>query len=379
MSTAKKMDLAPDEVYLQAALKEGRATVQQVSMKALGKPDTAFQARVNHLSMDHVHRLAGCYDLDGKLSPVVIFRAVEGRKTRMILADGFHRHEVHRRKGVPAIRAYVIDVAMDRIEHEAKLFATMCNQVTLLARTREDIRKAIEMLFEDQECRDWSDTKIARHCGTGHQTVASLRMSYCERNNIKIPDRVIGSNGKSMPYKTSKTTGVPAITKNPQGNLFSVVGKTYVPLGRDPKMAEEKLSRIIDSKKQKRTVVRIDGLQSFLTHRGIYAETITGQDRHLPGLGGLKGRGFILVTTTFDNADAVPTVFGRVFLLHELVGNPQARKIVVCYSEDGPQETISLARKLGVEFLNPDELLSSIKESDLDQNADPHTNLSKDD
>jgi hypothetical protein len=367
MSTAKKMELAPDEIYLQAALKEGWATVQQVSMKAMGKPDTAFQARVNHLNMDHVHRLAGCYDLDGKLSPVVIFRAVDGRKTRMILADGFHRHEVYRRKGVPAIRAYVIDVAMDRIEHEARLFASMCNQVTLLARTDEDKRKAVELLFADPEAWVWGDSRVGNHCGVSPKTVTRCRSEYMRVNNIKPPEKVLKSDGTWTVYRHNKgdyPIGDGYKVKNGYTVFATQINRKRVYLGTTKESAKLKIETIKkDLDIRRRILVTYNSIQDFLMTRGFLFKScfpIIG-GTFCKYISGCYGYNLIYVTVVFQDKRDIPAAIGSLRLLRLKMNMPDARLVVLCYPEDGPQDLIELARQDGIEFFTPEGLVANLK------------------
>jgi hypothetical protein len=378
MSTAKKMELAPDEIYLQAALKEGRATVQQVSMKAMGKPDTAFQARVNHLNMDHVHRLAGCYDLDGKLSPVVIFRAVDGRKTRMILADGFHRHEVHRRKGVPAIRAYVIDVAMDRIEHEARLFASMCNQVTLLARTDEDKRKAVELLLADPETMIWSVSRIGKHCGVSRPTVTKYRAAYQVKHGIKMPERTVTSDGKERPYnlKNSRnSTCKPTVNKKGYIQFVKSIRNKKVYLGATQEEAEKRLAEITNHRETRRYHLDSINNQDHFSRYGFPFKSCFGRggNSSKSGLFGHYGHGLIYVVTEFQDKRDLPAAIGTLRLLRIKMNMPDARLVVLCYPEDGPQDLIELARQDGIEFFTPEGLVANLKGTEPEESQEEST------
>src|SRR3954466_13164339 len=106
----KKVELFPDEQFIQDAMRSQRCSIQELSMKALGTPDTAYQAREVHLDINHVRMLEGiARDNDGKLGPVVVFSAVEGKVTRYILADGFHRHAALTNMRAKSIRAYVVE------------------------------------------------------------------------------------------------------------------------------------------------------------------------------------------------------------------------------------------------------------------------------
>ncbi len=152
-------------------------------MKALGKPDLSLQARVNHLDMTHVHRLSAILESQNVLAPVIIFC---DKKGKLWLADGFHRHECYRKARKEAIPAYQIEG--ERLE--AIEFATMCNRHTCLGRTREDIRKAIYMVFEMSQWFNRADEWIAVHIGCGAGTVSRARYDFCKSRSRPIPERL---------------------------------------------------------------------------------------------------------------------------------------------------------------------------------------------
>jgi hypothetical protein len=373
MSTAKKFELAPDEVYIQDALKSGKAKlVERLSMKALGTPDVNFQARVKHLDMDHVHRLDEILKRDGKLSPIVVFMSIVGSIVRYIVADGFHRHEVYQRKGSPTIRAYVIEVKDEEIEHEARLFAAMCNQVTLLNRKPEDIRKAVEMLFADPECWNWSDTVIGNHCGLSSQTMRIYRLEYVSKNNTNIPDKVKTSKGIFVLYQRQRRPEVPRIRPGvKKSGFYATIENKEVYLGPDASTANSNTEAIALEKVKRYRIFRDGELRRFLGARCLlFNSSNLNKDRY-PGISGLHGHGVVLVTARFDSPDSVPRALGCVQMIRAISGKPNARMVVVCYPEDGPQASIELARKLGIEFLTPDELVASLKGTEADGQGGP--------
>lgn len=365
MSTAKKFELAPDEVYIQETLKDGRARlVNDLSMKELGTPDVAFQARIKHLDMDHVHRLSLIHDQEGRLSPIVAFRSVVSPNVwRLIMADGFHRHEVYRRKKLAAIRAYVIDVPMDRIEHEARLFAAMCNQQLSLGRTPQDIRKAVEILFTDPECWKWSDRRIANHCGAGPTTVTRYRAAFNIANKVVLPEMTIGRDGRSMRYE--KTPGKVSV-KQPRDEkkrfrLFDKKsGKDLTFANKED--AETKAKAITDELISRRNQVNPNHLPLFFARIGLSFTSIIGSGRRdFPGIRGYRGHGIIFTYTRFDEGDTVAWAYGCLHGLRKLADQPDARLVCLCVPEDAPAAILDLYRSLGIEFLTRDELVESLK------------------
>jgi transposase-like protein len=366
MSTAKKFELAPDEVYIQQALKDGRARlVNDLSMKALGKPDVAFQARdidtPNGLNMDHVHRLSLIHDVEGRLSPVVVFRATEGKKQRLILVDGFHRHEVYLRKKIPAIRAYVIDVPIDQIEHEARLFASMCNQITLLSRTDADKRKSVEMLLANPECLQWSPPRIANHCGVSPNSVQNWRNEYLARNQIPAPSHVITASGQKKPAKNSKSTGMPSISKRCNRPGFKTEIRGQYIYGRTEAEVTAKVDTIKVDAITKRSLLKSSLLRDYLNRHELFAECCHLHFRDGGSFSGVKTTGTIIVGVAETEADAIFKAIGILRLLPHHTGQVDPRRIVACYTEDYPAALLDLARKDGIEFLTPEELVASLK------------------
>lgn len=109
------------------------------------------------------------------------------------LGDGFHRIE-------SATRAGLLSVPCDVREggrREAVLHACGANASHGLRRTREDVRRAIDILLRDPEWGQWSDREIARRVGCSHPTVASMRqeMSRLSGKNYQIAERTVSRNG----------------------------------------------------------------------------------------------------------------------------------------------------------------------------------------
>jgi hypothetical protein len=349
MSTAKKFELAPDEVYIQQALKDGRAAVMEVSMKALGTPDVAFQARVKHLDMDHVYRLRMIFDQEGRLAPVVIFRTDDPANLRMILADGFHRHEVYRKAEATAIRAYVITVPADQLEHEARMFAAMCNQQLSLGRTPQDVRKAVEILFTDPECWKWTTASIARHCGLSESSVKKYRHEYSLNNSVNLPY-----------MENSRATGIPKISFHNRSFRTKIQGKTIH--GRTPEDVKAKIVEHQVKSSAERCSLSLENIRCRLMTGKIISEIcIIRYSSAFDKLSGIITPSAVMVATSSTSGDAILKALGTLRLLIHYAGMPDARRIVVCYSEEYPAVLLDLARKDGVEFLTPDELVTSLK------------------
>lgn len=87
------------------------------------------------------------------------------------LADGFHRVKAAAQVGQDTIAAIVHQGG----QREALLHAAGSNTTHGLRRSNADKRKAVMLLLQDDEWRQWSDRQIARHCSVDGKTVADVR------------------------------------------------------------------------------------------------------------------------------------------------------------------------------------------------------------
>jgi uncharacterized ParB-like nuclease family protein/FtsZ-binding cell division protein ZapB len=99
--------------------------------------------------------------------PVVVFH--DGKD--YWLADGFHRYHAHKQTGKASIVADVREGTL----LDALIYAVGANGAHGLRRTNEDKRRAVMMVLERAELKDWSDRKIADACAVSHPFVAALR------------------------------------------------------------------------------------------------------------------------------------------------------------------------------------------------------------
>jgi hypothetical protein len=103
--------------------------------------------------------------------PVVLFFDGDGG---FWIGDGFHRCHAAQQVGFTTIRAEVHQGG----PRAAKLYAASANLTHGLRRTNADKRRAVLVLLDDDEWRQWSDRAIARHCGVDHKSVAKWRCEF---------------------------------------------------------------------------------------------------------------------------------------------------------------------------------------------------------
>lgn len=356
MGAAKKLAITPDQQYLEKGLREGWITVQEISMKAI-VVDTSFQARVNPIDMDHVKKLAGIRDINNGefLGPIVVFLTPEGR---FLLADGFHRHRENKARRGESIRAYVVEVADH--EHEARLFAAMCNRELCLPRNKEDVRKAVEMLLADPECWEWSKSRIAQHCGTSANSVAKYQDEYATKNQIDMPQYVVTQDGRRQPARTARSTGKPAITCQGRGFESNFKGKRF--RARTREAVEAKIAETMEAKESGRIRLKPAGhVLEWLLRREVLAESVSFGTGYWGTVSCIKTSSAILVPIEALDVESVCAAIGRLRVFRHYASTPDSRLVVICYIDNHSNKLLDLARADGIEFLTPDELVESLK------------------
>lgn len=109
------------------------------------------------------------------------------------LGDGFHRAESASRAGLPSVPCEV----RQGNRREAVLFACGANDSHGLRRTRDDVRRAIEILLRDEEWGQWSSREIGRRVGCSDVTVSTVRRELESTAQIKQLTERMGADGKT--------------------------------------------------------------------------------------------------------------------------------------------------------------------------------------
>ncbi len=109
------------------------------------------------------------------------------------LADGFHRSEAAARAGLGTVPCDVRSGS----RRDAVLYAVGANSSHGLRRTRQDVRRAIELLVRDEEWGKWSNAEIARRVGCTDKTVAVVRSELEATSEIPRLDTRMGADGKA--------------------------------------------------------------------------------------------------------------------------------------------------------------------------------------
>ena len=107
---------------------------------------------------------------DQKLPPIIVFH--DGKN--YYLADGLHRLEGAKTFGQKNIEADVHQGS----RRDAIQFAVGANHKHGLRRTNADKRKAVQIVLQDKEWREWSVNRIASLCNVSWDLVEKIRKIY---------------------------------------------------------------------------------------------------------------------------------------------------------------------------------------------------------
>lgn len=165
---------------------------QQAIKLALIRIDGETQSRA-FINQDAVADYAEAITEGTKLPAVIVFN--DG--TDHWLADGFHRYHAHRKIGALEMDAEVHPGK----QADAKLFAYGANRNHGLRRTNEDKKKAVNGMLTDFS--EWSDSRIAKHVGVDHKTVAAHRTSILGNSQVAPAVRTVKRSGQIYTLSTA--------------------------------------------------------------------------------------------------------------------------------------------------------------------------------
>jgi hypothetical protein len=178
--SAKKLERSAAELFLESALKDGRATRQELSLRSI-VIDTALQSRVA-TDPEHVKHLASLENSGVELRPVVVFRDPEP-PYRTLLADGFHRCGARKARRQATVWAFVIEGTwIDAVRYSASANIENSKPATLA-----DRRKALEMILGQPEFHSLDDHAIGTMCGLWARTVTNNRSKIMTRLGFPPP------------------------------------------------------------------------------------------------------------------------------------------------------------------------------------------------
>lgn len=326
--------------------------LMEMSLRAI-KVDTDLQSRVR-TNMEVVQEYADEIMRKGIFPPVDVF--FDGND--YWLTDGFHRYEAHIKAGQDSIRANV----RPGTKHDALLFSVSANIKNPLRLTRDDRRKAVEMLLADSEYRKFSDAEIGRRCGVSGVHVGRLRQAFNERHAIADESVRLQVRGGRKIAVQKPQTGVSRYWVDKKGYAYLCRNdNTKKYLGKDSDEAKRKFEETVAEElaaRQSGETVRIslkvnDNVRSWLKRRGI--ET-TVAERGPAGWPDMLISGAVIRLEDQLTPRTLPVAVGDVLLWRQGL-DPALRAIVLGYHEDLEVQALDVARSLDIEFLTPQELV----------------------
>jgi hypothetical protein len=114
-----------------------------------------------------------------KLPPITVR---DSGKSEYTLLDGFHRLEAHKLAGQQSIKAEVLTCSLVK----AIQYIASCDTTVGLRRTLADRTRALDLLLKGGLVEDWSDRRIASHCGVSPTTVGKRRKALTS-NPLEAP------------------------------------------------------------------------------------------------------------------------------------------------------------------------------------------------
>lgn len=316
-----------------------RPDIQELSIDAI-VVDDAFQSRIA-TDPEHVLVFDEMIRNGMEIHPVVVFWTGE----RYILADGFHRYHAHKKRlGVRSIRAEIKQGS----ERDAMIYSAGANRLSIKSPSHADRKKAAFMLFADPDWWAKTNAEIGAHVGTAKSNITTYRGIYGAENGIPSRRRDGGvhrvkGRGEKWEYRAYRKD------------------KTFH-LGTDELAAKKKWEAMQSQLKETRLGVSCLGnVARKMKVSGIPCEP-------LPMHGGAKitiriGGNFCLDAADAASVDSIRKAILNVLLIRESRDSID-RAVVICYRNDANAYStflIDMARKLNVEFLTPDEFISSVK------------------
>ncbi len=160
-------------------------TIEIISLDEILEDDS-LQIR-DGVDSSLVHTYQNLMKSNGQLGTLDVFPVGSGK---YLLANGWHRLKAADELGWPEIDCNVRKGG----RREAVLFAAGANAKHGRPFNREEKRRAVRTLFADDEYFNWSDARIARHCGVVRTTVGTYRDVYINEQGQKNASKAAGSS-----------------------------------------------------------------------------------------------------------------------------------------------------------------------------------------
>ncbi len=187
----------------------------------------ALQPRIGGLDPTHVRELEEAPDSWPPL-------AVVNQKGAFILVDGFHRLAAAQNIGLTEVPVKVLDVPDDGDLHALAFFLNAAHGRPLTLTDRRAF--AARLLRQHPE---WADREIGRRCGLAQPTVARVRESLEETEEIEPLDTRIGRDGRT--YRVPAAEREPG--ELPEPGLLAALGDMVTP---DERRQQRRLAQYLE-------------------------------------------------------------------------------------------------------------------------------------
>jgi hypothetical protein len=282
------------------------------------------------------------------------------------LADGFHRFGARRIAAETDVRFELIKAEVRTgTRDDARIFSAGANQKFSIPRTKEDVRKAVEMLLGYPEWIGATAVAISKHCGVSAGTAIKVRAAYCQKHGITIEELTdsIGrtkrltnrASDKDRFYARKRMRGGVEVIRYE----CRVDGKLHI-LGYDESDARARHETLLrESKGRRRRGLNETTLETAGAPRGILFERfMREQATRYRGLRGLVGHGFLATTCAMTDDDTFPEAIGRLVLAQSFLDRA-LQPVVVAYIDGTDEYIANLAKKVGIWVMDPDEFLEA--------------------
>lgn len=248
------------------------------------RTDGGTQSRAE-INMDTVYEYRDAWQSSVEFPPLDVFH--DGAEHW--LADGFHRFYGAREAKCHSVPCVVHKGTVD----DARMFAAAANAKHGLKRSNPDKRKSVEIVLELHP--EWSDRRIAEHCGVGHPLAAYVRKSQLEESSSSSPEDNhsspepafrIGRDGKKRRVQEQPVQSPEAVATadEEERDIEEEAEEYYVPeesqSPQEPKGLPSADSR---SEQKKKALAAIGFLVRYLEKLGCY-------DKHRAELSRIQAR-----------------------------------------------------------------------------------------
>jgi hypothetical protein len=339
--------------------------VKMISMKAI-KADHDLQSRVE---IDRAHAKGMSDNILRKLAtppPIVVF--FDGRW--YWIGDGFHRHFAYTQLKAQEMPCEV----REGTRRDAMIYSAGANQrgKTGLERTKEDIKKAIRLLMEDEDWRTKAVMVIAEHVGCGCSAVRTEVVKWATETKTPLSETVVASDGRTL-HRNGYPRKSPRVFVSARGAHCIGLGggSHYIPNGVTDKQEYAKRAMKELEARNESHVAFVDHIGPRLVTHRLHTKGL----RHTKSVAIMASRcgQRMIVGVKEDSPSGVLKAVGTTYALSRDVGNALRPTLVVPAGYlVAKVVAAAVCDSLGIDVMDPDELVAALQaEAQTDPPAEP--------